>query len=553
MTRKNLSLIIAIGFLALIGIIAVQVHWIRSAYDQNKINFEQSLNKAMNQIVFDLSRQENLFFGLETFKKGRSGFTFKYNKVHFIKDTDNKPHSKQQSEIRLKKYAKSGKAKTRKSSQKIIIHSINNNIEITQEFQLDSLSDQIENSTEVKASARALLSKDSLLKIYKWRIDSVRNLLDYNVLTIDNEKEELNKTMVELFTNIQSATRPFAERIPINKIEESIQRALKQYGLPLDYAFAIGTISPDSLLYQSENFETSLKSQSPAIQLFPHALVASPEYLYLNFPGSNPLFNKMLWPISLAFIFTLLLLASLLIIVNNLLHHKRLSAIKTDFINNMTHEFKTPIATIQLASDSVMTEQVLKDPKRISYFMHLIKGENKRMNALVERILQMAQLEKKSFSLVKSKVDLHQLIEAVVENSSLKIKQVNGQINLKLEAEKYILMLDEMHITNVLFNLIDNAIKYRKDDIQIEIGSSLDSKAFILTIEDNGQGMNEETKSQIFDKFFRLTEGNIHTIKGYGLGLSYVKAIIEKHRGSIQVFSQEGRGSRFEIRLPLNA
>ena len=524
MTRKNLSFIIAIGFIALFGIIAVQLHWIRSAYIQNKIRFEQNLNKALNQIALDLSRQENIFF-----------LNDNYRDIHFINENDKYVHfdsatknlkwqrkseKEELKKIKLNSSIQKAVLKQKKdidhSNRKIIIRSGIDNLELIQEFHLDSLADQIETEMMLKTSAIALFKKDSLLEKYEASIDSVRRLLDYNVITIANEKEDLSKTMVELFLNIQSVTQPFAERIPIDKLQHSIERAIDQYDLPKSYSFAVAIQPTDSIIFKTENFSKENIKKAHSIRLFPHAIVASPEFLYIHFPESNPLFKQMLWPISLAFIFTLLLLASLLIIINNLLHHKKLSAIKTDFINNMTHEFKTPIATIQLATDSVMTEQILKNPEKISYFMQLIKGENKRMNALVERILQMAQLDKKEFSLLKTDVDMHTLIEAVAENVQLQIEQVNGQIKLLLEAKQTNLMIDEMHITNVLFNLIDNAVKYRHQNLLIEISTSIRNKQFILAVKDNGQGMSKETMAHIFDKFFRLTEGDIHTVKGYG-------------------------------------
>jgi two-component system phosphate regulon sensor histidine kinase PhoR len=561
MTRKKLSITIAIGFIALFGIIAVQIHWIHSAYVQNKISFEQNLNKALNQIVHDLSRQENIFFDENI-----------HENIRFIDVNATFVHLNNAKNVQLKWQREADKDKLlmfkasqkkkneafkriiskNQSDRKIVIRSIDNNIEIIQEFHLDSLAEQIESQLELKATAITLLTKDSLLRKYEARIDSVREILDYRVLTIASEKADLNKTMVELFMNIKSVTRPFAERIPIDKLRNSIERAIEQYNLPKIYAFAITTSPQDSVVFQTDNFNTEEINQAHSIRLFPHAFVTSPEFLMISFPEANPLFNQMLWPITLAFIFTLLLLASLLIIINNLLHHKKLSAIKTDFINNMTHEFKTPIATIQLATDSVMTEQILNEPERIGYFMRLIKGENKRMNALVERILQMAQLEKKSFSLIKSDIDMHQLIEAVVENSKLKIEQNDTEIKLHLKANKAILSVDEMHMTNVLFNLIDNAIKYRSGQLLVEISTSIRNKKFVIAIKDNGQGMNKDTVDHIFNKFFRLTKGDVHTVKGYGLGLSYVKAIIDKHKGQIQVHSEIGIGSQFEISLSIH-
>ena len=559
MTRQKLSITIAIGFLALLGIIAVQLHWIRTAYVQNKISFEQNLNKALNQIVLDLSRQENIFFGMDELHQVR----MLGNNATFIKigsDSGKQlrwEHQDEEKTFRVETRIDGKKENIKRkiignpSRKKIVISSKGNDFEYVQEYYLDSLAEKVSIEQELKTSAITVFKKDSLLRKYEVYIDSVRNLLDYSVVSIASKKEDLNKTMVELFMNIKSVTRPFSERIPIDKLQKSIEKAIYQYDLPKSYAFAIVSSSTDSVLYKTQNFEIEELSKIESAQLFPHSVVSQPEHLYLSFPDSNPLFNQMLWPITLAFIFTLLLLASLLIIINNLLHHKKLSAIKTDFINNMTHEFKTPIATIQLATDTVMNEQILNDPSKINHFMSLIKSENKRMNALVERILQMAHLEKKSFNLIKSNVDIHQLIEAVVENSQLKIDQAKGIIKLNLNAEQNVLNIDEMHITNVLFNLIDNAIKYRKENLFVEINSVIQNKWFVLSIKDNGKGMTKETISQIFDKFFRLTEGNLHTIKGYGLGLSYVKAIIDKHQGMIKVKSQPNIGSIFEIYLPL--
>ncbi|MFH0999961.1 MAG: HAMP domain-containing sensor histidine kinase [Bacteroidota bacterium] len=563
MTRKKLSITISISFLALIGIIALQLHWIRAAYVQNKINFEQNLNKALNQIVLDLSHQENIFFDSEM-----NQVVELYGNVPKIIKLSNDSGKKfiwQSKSVNVNTVSNENKALESKKKEfqhkltklplerKIVIHQKSDNYEFVQEVQFDSLLKDFDSKKEFRSSAFALFKKDSLLRKYEVYIDSIKNVLDVNVISIEKKKKDLNKTMHELILNIKSVTRPFSERIPTDKLQKSIEKAIVQFDLPKIYAYAIKAVSADSFLLKSPNFNVSDINKIDHVQLFPHSVVSQSEFLYLSFPDSNPIFKKMLWPIILAFIFTLLLFSSLLIIINNLLHHKKLSAIKTDFINNMTHEFKTPIATIQLASDSVVNEKVLHDPDRINYFMRMIKSENKRMNSLVERILQMAQIEKASFTLIKSEVNIHQLIEAVVENSKLKIEQVEGNYKLKLLAETDTLILDEMHITSVLFNLIENAIKYRGDNLLIEISTAVSNKFFLISIKDNGKGMTKDTSSQIFDKFYRLTDGNIHEVKGYGLGLSYVKTIIEKHSGRIEVKSRIGEGSSFDIYLPLKS
>ncbi|HAG15352.1 MAG TPA: hypothetical protein DCG69_02350 [Bacteroidales bacterium] len=554
MTRKNLSLVIAFGFLALIGIISVQMYWIRSAYNQNKIRFEQNLNKALNQIANDISRQENAFFGLDALDQLQldnattilnvSSDTSENVIWTAQKIDDSKNLDIQVSRINVP-------SNNKKKDKKIIVRNFGNNITITQEFRLDSLKDKNHLERELTVSAITILKKDSLLSFYQSRIDSVRNLLDKSDINISNKQKDLNKTMAELLLDIQSVTQPFGERIPADKLQNSIERAIKQYDLPKIYAYAVTNEDHQKVEFKTENFTLDDFEKAYSISLFPQSFLPRSDKLFLIFLGRNPLLEQMIWPISLVFIFTLILLASLLIIVNNLLHHKKLSAIKTDFINNMTHEFKTPISTIQLASDSVMNEQVLHEPEKIGYFIGMIKRENKRMNALVERILQLAQMEKKSFELVKTEIDIHELIEAVAETAKLKIEEIDGKLALLLKAEQSMLLLDEMHFTNILFNIIDNAIKYSSPPLLIEIETNIKNNQFVLCIKDNGQGMSKETMSHIFDKFYRLTEGNVHTIKGYGLGLSYVKTIVDKHHGRILVRSELGVGSRFEIRLPL--
>jgi len=269
MTRRKLSITIAIGFIALFGIIAVQVHWIRSAYVQNKISFEQNLNKALNQIVHDLSRQETVFFSddfeneihyinknsgiiyLDSAIKNKAKWSYKLERedirglkeaeiIHF--ETKNYKPRKELRSIHSESNA----------NGKIIIRAVENDVEIIQEFKLDSLKNQAEKEIELKTTAYALIKKDSILRKFEARIDSVKGVLDHSAQSIVSEKEELNKTMTELILNIQSVTRPFAERIPLEKLETSIKNAIARYNLPKKYAFAITTTPDDKIAFKNE-------------------------------------------------------------------------------------------------------------------------------------------------------------------------------------------------------------------------------------------------------------------------------------------------------------
>jgi two-component system phosphate regulon sensor histidine kinase PhoR len=217
----------------------------------------------------------------------------------------------------------------------------------------------------------------------------------------------------------------------------------------------------------------------------------------------------------------------------------------------MTHEFKTPIATISLAADSIRNTKIISDETKINQYLNIIKEENRRMNNQVESVLQMSLLEKEKFKLKLSEYDLHELIETAIKNIKIQIQQKNGNINVALHAENPFSLVDETHFLNIIHNLLDNAIKYSKDNLEITLTTRNQDGNIIILIEDNGIGIKKEDLVRIFDKFYRVSTGNIHNVKGFGLGLSYVKAIVNEFNGSINVISEIERGSRFEISLPV--
>jgi len=225
---------------------------------------------------------------------------------------------------------------------------------------------------------------------------------------------------------------------------------------------------------------------------------------------------------------------------------------KSDFINNMTHELKTPLATIALAIDALKNEKVLTDEKKRTYFTSVIKDENTRMNRHVETILQAAQMEKEEIQLAKKPVHIHQLIHHLIAQFKLQIDQKKGDVRLQLQATSDLLNVDEAHFSNLLNNLIDNAIKYAKEDyLLIQITTKSNGHSFRIIIEDQGIGMTKETQRRIFEKFYRAHTGNIHNVKGFGLGLSYVKAMTDAHGGTISVDSSPGKGSTFTLVFPM--
>ena len=276
------------------------------------------------------------------------------------------------------------------------------------------------------------------------------------------------------------------------------------------------------------------------------------EFLVIVVPHQRSIVLREIgWFILGAIFFTIIITTAFFVTIRTLLRQKKLSEIKSDFINNMTHEFKTPLATISLAVDALKNEKVVADKDKTNYFTGVIKEENKRMNKQVETILQAALLDKQKVQLNLKKSSGHALITSALNNIALPIEEKNGKLIYNLDATKDLIMADEVHFTNFINNLLDNAVKYSKENPQIKLTTSNIGNSLKIKIEDNGIGMNKETLNRIFEKFYRAHTGNVHNVKGFGLGLSYVKSMVEAHRGTIKTESTLGKGSCFIITVPL--
>jgi two-component system phosphate regulon sensor histidine kinase PhoR len=261
--------------------------------------------------------------------------------------------------------------------------------------------------------------------------------------------------------------------------------------------------------------------------------------------------EQMKWMIIGAVFFTIMIIAAFYVTVTALLRQKKLSEIKNDFINNMTHEFKTPLATISLAVDALRNDKVLQDRTKMDYFSGIIKEENKRMNKHVETILQAAVMDRQELQLNKQPIHVHDLIHEIMDNYVLQLDEKQGSADLSLNARLDLIEADPVHFRNLISNLIDNAVKYSKENLLVKITTHSTNKNLVIRVEDNGIGMSKETVRRIFEKFYRAHTGNIHNVKGFGLGMSYVKTIVDAHHGKIKVESILGKGSSFTLEIPL--
>lgn len=365
-----------------------------------------------------------------------------------------------------------------------------------------------------------------------------------------------NKLQLEFFR------QSISQKYNIDQVRKIINKAFDKqnlHGIPFEFAITSTAIIGDEM--ESENFYTlyndSVNNQNHIVPLESQSESVSDdgapqELLIVIVPHvKNFIWKSMTWLIAGALFFTIIIISTFFLTVRALLKQKKLSEIKNDFINNMTHEFKTPLATISLAVDALKNEKVINDKTKTAYFTGIIKEENKRMNKQVEAILQAALLDNESVKLDLKKTSVNELIISALNNIELQVQEKKGKLQLKLDATKDAILVDEVHFTNLVSNLLDNAVKYSKDNLLIKFTTQNIGDQFRIRIEDNGIGMSKETLSRIFEKFYRAHTGNIHNVKGFGLGLSYVKTMVDAHRGTIKAESVLGKGTTFILTFPL--
>ncbi|MEK7224477.1 MAG: HAMP domain-containing sensor histidine kinase, partial [Bacteroidota bacterium] len=343
----------------------------------------------------------------------------------------------------------------------------------------------------------------------------------------------------------------------VGEIKKKFREAFVKYNLKdIHFEFGIASFDNNNTFEKATpNFITALED---TVNNYPYnvaleALSGTPgenlsikEVLFVVIPGIKKLvFKSLRWRIATSLAFTVIILAAFYLTVRTMLRQKKLAKIKNDFINNMTHEFKTPIATISLAVDAMRNEKVIDDRQKLSYFSAIIKEENQRMNRQVETILKASQLEKQEVELALKPLHVHEIIRDVVDNFNLQLEDRKGKVELTLSAVNDVIDADEVHFSNLVNNLVDNALKYSKENVPpvVKVSTQSNGKKFSFKVEDNGIGMTRDTLKKIFERFYRAHTGNIHNVKGFGLGLSYVKTMVEAHDGDIKAESTLGKGS----------
>jgi two-component system, OmpR family, phosphate regulon sensor histidine kinase PhoR len=348
-------------------------------------------------------------------------------------------------------------------------------------------------------------------------------------------------------------SRSAADRVDTLILDSLLTSHLGNEGITTDFKTAVFNRiqQPEILSERDEPFRTKFLTEGYATQIFPNDPLAEPAYLRLWFPHQNQYLWRSLW-IMLAVSGLIMLLVVLLFSfsIRTIYKQKKLSDVKNDFINNMTHELKTPIATISLACEALNDPDMRSSEGSVKTYVGMISDENKRLGVLVENVLRTAIFEQGDMHLRIDTLNIHDIIKSVIRNVAIQVKQRQGSILTQLNATDPLIEGDALHLTNVVYNLIDNAIKYSDGKPVVQISTEDGENELIIRFADNGIGISRENQSKVFDKLYRVPTGNVHNVKGFGLGLSYVKGVVEKHHGAVELNSEPKKGSTFTLHIP---
>lgn len=482
---------------ALIGIILLQGYWIRWSIQLNENRFTKDVYGVLNRVADKLQTAENLKDNLEVF-----------NQV------------------------------SQDAAGAFI------GVSVSQEFSSDSLN----------GSQKRLLT----------HLDNSDECICPDC---ERERFERYEKQVKYWERMQISKmlnpEPITHRIELQLLNETLKKEMANYNIDIDCNYGVYSHKEKSFVITNGHYVVrddspqaftagwkTLYNSEYQVDLFPDD-IRSPGLLMIHFPGKASLVWGSVWKTLLgSIIFTGLILFCFAYTVQVIFFQKKLSEMKTDFINNMTHEFKTPIATISLAADSITSPMISGNVAKVKRFAEIIKQENKRMNSQVEKVLQMALIDKNDFQLKLTDINLHDVIRQATEHANLQVEKKGGSVTTDLKAEEPMVKGDLTHISNIIHNLLDNANKYSPDQPEISIHTRNISNGVEVIVKDNGIGMTKEAKKHIFDKFYRVHTGNRHDVKGFGLGLSYVKSSIAAHKGHIDVKSELGKGSSFILFFP---
>ena len=497
MKKRTIIILAIVMGISLISLLVMQVGYVEEIISTRRTHFEETVKRALNNVSHNMEvietaqYMEDRFSGMTSVADSmleQNDSVLQQSKIHFDDDTPPTPLDK-----------------TEDYNKALITHPV----------------------------SKAISADSALVRRYVYD----QQLMDELILSM-------------LYT---ASNRPLQDRIDFKRLDQNIKSELSNHAIDLDYHYSVYN-SNGKLIYKCLDYaDDGGKGMKFTQSLFKYDPIDHQGVLHVVFPDARQYMFRSLGFMIPSIIFTLILLLTFIVTMILVFRQKKLSEVKNDFINNMTHEFKTPISSISLAAQMLADESVPKTPKLMNRLVETINVETKRLRFQVEKVLQLSMYENQKANLNMVELNINELIIGIIKTFTLKVEKNGGKIVSQLKADDSVILADEMHITNVIFNLMDNAVKYRRQDSQLELTVSTrnDSKYLYISIQDNGIGIKKENLKKIFEKFYRVSTGNRHDIKGFGLGLAYVKKIVTDHKGTVQAESDYGIGTKFTIKLPL--
>ncbi|WP_291723173.1 sensor histidine kinase [Bernardetia sp.] len=501
---KQVRYIIALMSLAMLGLIGLQFYWITTTITLNKSRFKQNVHQALEKVATRLEKHEAIYV-MKSSADQMSG--------QLMSTLD--------SITRAQNAARS----------------------MTYELQFEVKNGMFTGSQSTELVLEPMMKYDIRDAKTAWEENKRRRMNKSQIVSVIAEK---------LF--FQNQEKPIQQRTSRPVIDSILREEMHNKGITLDYDFAVFNHPKKQWYFASPSTSSEcLLETNYSAKLFPNDMRHPENILCVYFPKeSKYLIGQMAMILSSSVIFIGVIILCFAAAIYTILRQKKVSEVTNDFINNMTHEFKTPIATISLAREFLQDVSVQQNQEKTNRYLGVIADESKRLSSQVEKVLQAAKLDRKDFKLNLKSLDLHQILEKVIRNSAVQVENRGGKIFTDLQADQTIIQGDQVHITSIISNLLDNANKYSPNIPRIEVQTRNTSNGIEIKFIDEGQGIPKKVVNKIFDKFYRVPTGNVHNVKGFGLGLSYVKTIVEAHHGTIEVESEVGKGSVFIIRLPFN-
>ena len=520
MKKISFSLLIFLMTAALFGIILVQSFWIKTTIDTKERQFSLNVNQALKTVADDIKSREMRDY-LAVYQK--------------LIDSIGSPKESQLTSVFQYVDRNQNTNKTYIYSQGILEDDYNITSNLIDPISDDSLS--IIDYTKLKTTTIIDEAFDREMQ----NMSSIERLQRVEKMSLIDQAKYSS-----IFSEL-AALKPIHKRVSNVEIELLLQKEFKDRDLDLNFDYRVfnGQLATKVGSDRYTNLEGLDKYSMP---LFEDDDGVSEYSLVVGFPNrTHYLRSSISYLIILSVLFTLIIILSFYFTILNTIKQKNISEMKTDFINNMTHEFKTPIATIDLALNAMKNEKIKVNKQLKNKYLDIINEENKRMNKQVENVLKISQLDKNKITLTKKEHDIHDVINEAKSRIALLLKTRDGNIKLNYKAKKSIINLSYEDLINVFVNIFENSIKYSTTNPEITVMTINKNNQIIISLADNGMGMSKAVKSKIFDKFYRVSQGNIHNVKGHGLGLSFVKKIVNLHSGTISVSSELGKGSKFKI------